>query len=109
MSIGSRSSRARDEYAATTVLCNQVLRVEISALGAELASLRRLGSPVEYLWQGDPALWAARREAVLARIDRVVESEARAHEPAVVLVDRQNRIVAKEVVEVAGPDRRVLA
>jgi hypothetical protein len=29
---------------------------------------------------GDPALWAARREAVLARIDRVVVAEARAHD-----------------------------
>ncbi len=29
---------------------------------------------------GDPALWAARREMLLARIDRVVEAEARAHD-----------------------------
>ncbi len=46
---------------------------------------------------------------ILATFAELEESEARAHEPAVVLVDRQNRIVAKGAVEVAGPDRRVLA
>ncbi len=46
---------------------------------------------------------------IIATFAELEESEARAHKPAVVLVDRQNRIVAKEVVEVAGPDRRVLA
>jgi len=47
---------------------------------------------------------------ILATFAELEESEARAHKPAVVLVDRQNRIVAKEAVEVAGPDlRRVLA
>jgi len=46
---------------------------------------------------------------ILATFAELEESEARAHEPAVVLVDGQNRIVAKGAVEVAGPDRRVLA
>jgi aspartate 1-decarboxylase len=46
---------------------------------------------------------------ILATFAELEESEARAHVPAVVLVDRQNRIVAKDAVEVAGPDRRVLA
>ena len=46
---------------------------------------------------------------ILATFAELEESEARAHEPAVVLVDRQNRIVAKDAVEVAGPERRVLA
>lgn len=46
---------------------------------------------------------------ILATFAELEESEARAHEPAVVLVDRQNRIVAKGAVEVAGPVRRVLA
>ncbi len=46
---------------------------------------------------------------ILATFAELEECEARAHEPAVVLVDRQNRIVAKDAVEVAGPERRVLA
>jgi aspartate 1-decarboxylase len=46
---------------------------------------------------------------ILATFAELEESEARDHEPAVVLVDRQNRIVAKDAVEVAGPQRRVLA
>jgi aspartate 1-decarboxylase len=46
---------------------------------------------------------------ILATFAELEESEARAHRPTVVLVDRQNRIVAKDVVEVAGPERRVLA
>ena len=40
---------------------------------------------------------------ILATFAELEEAEARAHEPTVVLVDRQNRIVAKDAVEVAGP------
>ena len=46
---------------------------------------------------------------ILATFAELEEAEARAHEPKVVLVDRQNRIVAKDVVEVPGPARRVTA
>ncbi len=46
---------------------------------------------------------------ILATFAELEESEARAHKPVVVLVDRQNRIVAKDVVEVPGPGRRVMA
>ncbi len=46
---------------------------------------------------------------ILSTFAELEESEARAHEPAVVLVDRSNKIVSKGTVEVAGPDRRVLA
>ena len=46
---------------------------------------------------------------ILATFAEFEEAEARAHEPKVVLVDRQNRIVAKDVVEVPGPARRVTA
>ncbi len=45
---------------------------------------------------------------ILATFAELEESEARAYEPTVVLVDRSNKIVGKTV-EVAGPDRRVLA
>ena len=46
---------------------------------------------------------------ILATFADLEESEARSHEPTVVLVDASNRIVAKDAVEVAGPARRVMA
>jgi len=46
---------------------------------------------------------------ILATFAELEDSEARAHEPKVVLVDRANKIVAKDAVEVAGPGRRVMA
>ena len=46
---------------------------------------------------------------ILATFAELEESEARTFVPKVVLVDRQNRIVLRDAVEVAGPDRRVLA
>jgi aspartate 1-decarboxylase len=46
---------------------------------------------------------------IIATFAELEESEARAHEPKVVLVDRSNRIAAKDAIEVAGPGRRVMA
>jgi len=46
---------------------------------------------------------------ILATFAELEEAEARAFEPTVVLVDRQNRIVARDVVELPGPARRVMA
>jgi aspartate 1-decarboxylase len=46
---------------------------------------------------------------ILATFAELEESEARGFKPVVVLVDRQNKIVSKEVAEVAGPARRVMA
>jgi aspartate 1-decarboxylase len=46
---------------------------------------------------------------ILATFAELEEAQARAHEPTVVLVDRENRIVEKDAAEVAGPARRVLA
>ena len=46
---------------------------------------------------------------ILATFAELEEAEARAHKPVVVLVDRQNKIVASDVTEVAGPGRRVMA
>jgi len=56
----SRGGSATEGDGARTVLGNGSLRVEVSAPGAELVSLRRVGSQVEYLWQGDPAHWGRR-------------------------------------------------
>jgi aspartate 1-decarboxylase len=46
---------------------------------------------------------------ILASFAELEESEVRAFQPTVVLVDRQNRIVARDTLEVAGPARRVRA
>jgi aspartate 1-decarboxylase len=46
---------------------------------------------------------------ILATFADLEESEARTFKPTVVLVDRQNRIVSKDLVEIAGPARRVTA
>jgi aspartate 1-decarboxylase len=46
---------------------------------------------------------------ILATFAEMEEAEARVHQPKVVLVDRANKIVAKDAVEVAGPKRRVTA
>jgi aspartate 1-decarboxylase len=46
---------------------------------------------------------------ILATFAELEESEARNHVPSVVLVDARNRMVAKDVSEVAGPARRIVA
>jgi aspartate 1-decarboxylase len=46
---------------------------------------------------------------ILATFAEMEEAEARDFKPTVVLVDRQNKIVAKDAVEVPGPARRVTA
>lgn len=46
---------------------------------------------------------------ILATFAELEESEARTHVPRVVLVDAKNRMVARDVTEVAGPARRVTA
>jgi aspartate 1-decarboxylase len=46
---------------------------------------------------------------ILATFAEVEESELATFEPTVVLVDRQNRVASRNVVEVPGPARRVTA
>ena len=46
---------------------------------------------------------------ILATFAELEEAEVRGFEPLVVLVDAKNRVVAKDVTEVAGPARRVTA
>lgn len=44
----------------TTTIENECLTVEIAHRGAELLSLRRKSDDLEYLWQGDAAVWPDR-------------------------------------------------
>jgi aspartate 1-decarboxylase len=46
---------------------------------------------------------------IIATFAEMEPAEAKAHVPTVVLVDRENRIVAKDVAEVPGPARRAAA
>ncbi len=46
---------------------------------------------------------------ILATFAEMEDAEARTHAPKVVLVDAKNRIVAKDVAEIAGPKRRISA
>lgn len=46
---------------------------------------------------------------IIATFAEMEPAEARTHVPTVVLVDRENRIVARDVAEIAGPARRVAA
>ncbi len=46
-------------------------------------------------------------KVILATFAELTDAEARVHRPSVVLVDAENRSVAKDVAEVAGPARRV--
>lgn len=41
-------------------LSNKLLRISISALGAELQSIQSVADGIEYLWQGDPDIWSGR-------------------------------------------------
>src|SRR5512147_1789946 len=46
---------------------------------------------------------------ILSTFAEMEEAEARTFKPTVVQVDRRNKIVARDVVELAGPARRVTA
>ena len=52
-------------------LSNGILEIEVAELGAELRSLRRVASPHEYLWQGDPAYWDRRAPVLFPIVGRV--------------------------------------
>lgn len=57
-------------------LSNGILEIEISPIGAELQSLRRVACPTEYLWQGDPAFWDRRAPILFPIVGRVWENRA---------------------------------
>lgn len=50
---------------------NEILKVEISPMGAEMQSVRRKDTGTEYLWQGDPAFWAGRAPNLFPFIGRL--------------------------------------
>ena len=52
-------------------LSNGILEIEVSEVGAELRSLRRVTSPHEYLWQGDAAFWDRRAPVLFPIVGKV--------------------------------------
>ena len=50
---------------------NEVLRVGVKELGAELTSVFDKERPYEYLWQGDPAVWAGQSYILFPAIGRL--------------------------------------
>jgi galactose mutarotase-like enzyme len=53
----SRGRRVGYDSWVNVTLEDGALRLTVARVGAEMQSLRRADSPVEYLWQGDPASW----------------------------------------------------
>lgn len=60
----------------TFTLSNGILELEIAALGAELRSLRRVASPHEYIWQGDPSFWDRRAPILFPIVGKVWQNTA---------------------------------
>lgn len=58
-------------------LSNGILEIEVSTVGAELQSIRRVTSPTEYLWQGDPAYWSRRAPVLFPITGKVWADTAR--------------------------------
>ena len=52
-------------------LSNGILEIAVAETGAELTSLRRVTSPHEYLWQGDPTFWDRRAPILFPIVGRV--------------------------------------
>jgi len=56
---------------------NSAFAADINALGAELSSLRSASSGQEFLWQGDPAVWAGRSPILFPVIGRLLDDKYR--------------------------------
>lgn len=54
-----------------TTIENDVLRVQVSTVGAELQSVCRKADGHEYLWQGDPSVWPNRSPLLFPYVGRL--------------------------------------
>jgi len=50
---------------------NEILRVQITEYGAELQSIFHKKNDIEYLWQGDPAVWYGRSPLLFPNVGRL--------------------------------------
>lgn len=61
----------RTDDAGGVELDNGVLRVRVARAGAELASIVRNDTGIEYLWSGDPAFWPRRAPVLFPIVGRL--------------------------------------
>lgn len=52
-------------------ISNGIIEIEVARHGAELQSLRKVSSPQEYIWQGDPAYWDRRSPILFPIVGKV--------------------------------------
>ncbi|MBC7451226.1 MAG: aldose 1-epimerase family protein, partial [Cytophagales bacterium] len=57
------------------VLQNESIRVEVSAHGAELQSIFHKGHQLEYLWNGDPAVWARKAPVLFPIVGKLKDNQ----------------------------------
>ncbi|QUI22482.1 aldose 1-epimerase family protein [Vallitalea pronyensis] len=57
------------------VLENDVLKIEVNALGAELSSMMMKEDGTEYLWQGDPASWKRKAPVLFPIVGGLKDNE----------------------------------
>jgi len=57
-------------------LSNGIIELAIEPIGAELQSIRRVASPAEYLWNGDPVFWDRRSPVLFPIAGRVWNNTA---------------------------------
>ncbi|MCF0194658.1 MAG: aldose 1-epimerase family protein [Bacteroidaceae bacterium] len=58
-------------------ICNDVLSVEVSELGAEIRSIRRVGSDHEYIWTGDATYWNGQAPLLFPAIGKLWNGQYR--------------------------------
>ena len=56
-------------------ISNEKLTVKIDSYGAELSSIKKNGSDIEYLWQGDERSWASRASVLFPFIGRLKDKK----------------------------------
>lgn len=57
------------------VLENDVLKIEVNSLGAELSSIKNKKDGLEYLWQGDPSVWGRKSPILFPIVGKLKDNE----------------------------------
>ncbi|GMQ64440.1 aldose 1-epimerase family protein [Vallitalea maricola] len=57
------------------VLENDVLKIEVNSLGAELSSIKTKKDGLEYLWQGDPSVWGRKSPILFPIVGKLKDDE----------------------------------
>ncbi|WP_273326764.1 aldose 1-epimerase family protein [Vallitalea guaymasensis] len=57
------------------VLENDVLKIEVNSLGAELSSIKTKEDGLEYLWQGDPSVWGRKSPILFPIVGKLKDNE----------------------------------